>query len=502
MLKPAGARATPELRAECGLILFIPGASQPQQGPSPSTPGTIFASLRNMTRSFQPPYDPHIVIIGGGFGGLRTARVLARRGFKVTLIDRRSYHLFTPLLYQVATSSLSPDEIAVAIRSLLGTEPSVTCLMAVVEGVDLQRQQVLLDDGSRIDYDYVVVAAGARSHYFGNEAEWSPHVETLDSLATAQRLRDRLLLAFEAAEREADPVARRAKLTFCVIGAGPSGVELAGAIAELGKRIIARDHRQVSASEIRVVLFEAMDRVLTPFPEKLSEKAKQHLESIGVEVRLGEAIERVRPNAVYTSKSKVDCALICWGSGVRPADLAARIDAPKLKGRLLVEKDCTLPGYPNAFAIGDIAAFLDEQEQPLPGLAPVAIQQGRYVARTIIGDQKGRARRPFHYRDKGIMATIGRSRAVAKVGSLKLWGLVAWLSWVWLHIWYLIGFRSKLLVILEWAWAYIGRTRGSRLIEADQEQSPATSHPLVSPQSRRPRPERVAPLHHPPTPPA
>lgn len=279
-------------------------------------------------------------------------------------------------------------------------------------------------------------------------------------------------------------------------------MELAGAIAELGKRIIARDHRQVSASEIRVVLFEAMDRVLTPFPEKLSEKAKQHLESIGVEVRLGEAIERVRPNAVYTSKSKVDCALICWGSGVRPADLAARIDAPKLKGRLLVEKDCTLPGYPNAFAIGDIAAFLDEQEQPLPGLAPVAIQQGRYVARTIIGDQKGRARRPFHYRDKGIMATIGRSRAVAKVGSLKLWGLVAWLSWVWLHIWYLIGFRSKLLVILEWAWAYIGRTRGSRLIEADQEQSPTTSHPLVSPQSRRPRPERVAPLHHPPTPPA
>lgn len=445
-----------------------------------------------MTTAVQHPYDPHIVIIGGGFGGLRAARGLASKGFRVSLVDRRSYHLFTPLLYQVATSSLSPDEIAIAIRSLVGTRRNVTCLMAVVEGIDLQRQQVLLDDGERLKYDYVIIAAGAQSHYFGNEAEWSPHVETLDSLATAQRLRDRLLLAFEAAEREGDARARRNKLTFCVIGAGPSGVELAGAIAELGKRIVAREHQRVSANDIRVLLFEAMDRVLPPFPEKLSAKAKQHLESLGVEVRLGEAIERVTANAVYTQNGKVDCALICWGSGVRAANIAERIDSPKLKGRLIVESDCTLPGYPNAFAIGDIAAFADEQGQPLPGLAPVAIQQGRYVARVIIGDQKGQARPPFHYVDKGIMATIGRSRAVAQVGPVQMWGLIAWLSWVWLHVWYLISFRSKLLVILEWAWAYIGRTRGSRLIET--EQSPTESHTLVAPRPRKPRAaERVAP---------
>ncbi len=438
-----------------------------------------------MTSAVLPPYDPHIVIIGGGFGGLRVARRLASKGFRITLIDRRSYHLFTPLLYQVATSSLSPDEIAVAIRSLVGTRSNVTCLMAVVEGIDLQKQQVLLDDGERLRYDYVIIAAGARSHYFGKEAEWSPHVETLDSLATAQRLRDHLLLAFEAAEREADVRARHDKLTFCVIGAGPSGVELAGAIAELGKRIVAREHRRIAARDIRVVLFEAMDRVLPPFSEKLSAKAKQHLESLGVEVRLGEAIERVTASAVYTSKGKVNCALICWGSGVRAADLAERIDTPKLKGRLVVEPDCTLPGYPNAFAIGDIAAFTDEQGQTLPGLAPVAIQQGRHVARVIIDDQKGRARAPFHYVDKGIMATIGRSRAVAQVGPLQMWGLIAWLSWVWLHVWYLIGFRSKLLVILEWAWAYVGRTRGSRLIEADR--GPTDSYALAAPRPSKPR---------------
>ncbi len=421
---------------------------------------------------------PHVVIIGAGFAGLRAGQLLAKEPVSLTVIDRRSYHMFTPLLYQVATSSLSPGEIAVPIRSQFRGKSNVQCLMAEVEGVDLDGRTVRLHDGGDVRYDYLIVAAGAQSHYFGKEAEWAPHVETLDNLASAQKLRDKLLLAFEAAEREKDLTARRAKLTFCIIGGGPSGVELAGAIADLGRRVLAKDYQRIKASDVRVILFEADKRLLSPFAPQLSAYTKRELESMGVQVRLNEVVKRVEAGRVHTESEVVDCALVCWGSGVKPAKLAERVPSEKAKGKLVVDADCSLPGHPSVFAIGDIASFKADGKE-LPGLAPVAIQQGSHVARVIKNELSGKPRTSFTYRNKGMMATIGRSRAVVESGGLKLTGFVAWLGWLFLHAWYLIGFRSRLLVLLEWAWAYVGNTRGARLVET--ERAPTEEHSVRRP---------------------
>lgn len=435
---------------------------------------------------------PHVVVIGAGFAGLRAARLLAKEKVRLTVIDRRSYHMFTPLLYQVATSSLSPSEIAVPIRSQFQGRANVQCIMAEVDAVDLDSQKVTFRDGGEVSYDKLIIAAGAQSHYFGNEAQWSPHVQTLDDLASAEKLRDRLLLAFEAAEREMDDRARCAKLTFCIIGGGPSGVELAGAIADLGRRILASDYQRVRPSDVRVVLFEASDRLLDPFAPKLSEYTKRQLEHLGVEVRLNEMVKRVEPGKVCTDGEIVECALTCWGSGVKPARVAEAIQSEKSKGRLVVKDDCSLPQHSNVFALGDIASFT-VNGKPLPGLAPVALQQGEYIAKLIRDELRGKTRRPFTYKDKGMMATIGRSRAVVQTAKLQLRGFVAWIAWLLLHAWYLIGFRSKLLVLWEWAWAYIGNTHGARLVEA--ERAPTEEHHVDRPMGVRqqgPAPDSAA----------
>lgn len=412
---------------------------------------------------------PKVVIIGAGFGGLRAARQLARSNVQITLVDRHSYHMFTPLLYQVATASLSTSEVAVPIRTLFRGRKNVQCLMAEVETIDFDAQQVVLRNQRRLDYDYLVIAAGASTHYFGKREEWAPHVETLDDLASAERLRDRLILAFEAAELEADPVRRQNMLTFCILGGGPSGVELAGAIAELGRSVLARDYSRVHPNDVRVLLFEAQDRLLTAFDHELSRKAKEQLESLGVEVKLGVKVESVGAHTIKTTEGQVHCALICWGSGVGAASLASAIDSEKIKGRLVVRPDLSLPGHTRVFAIGDIAHFPTASGAALPGLAPVALQQGGHVAKTILNDYYGEAREPFRYNDRGIMATIGRKRAVAQTGKLRLSGVVAWLSWLALHVWYLIGFRTKLLVSMEWAWAYVSNSRGARFVEAKRD---------------------------------
>lgn len=412
---------------------------------------------------------PKVVVIGAGFGGLRAARQLAKSKVHVTLVDRHSYHMFTPLLYQVATASLSTSEVAVPVRSLFRGRKNVQCLMAEVETVDFDAQNVVLRNQRQLEYDYLVIAAGASTHYFGKPDEWAPHVETLDDLASAERLRERLILAFEAAELEPDHSRRRNLLTFCIVGGGPSGVELAGAIAELGHRVLARDYSRVKPDDVRVVLFEAQDRLLTAFDYKLSLKAKEHLESLGVEVRLGVKVERVGAQLITTKDERVHCALLCWGGGVAAASLASAIDSEKIKGRLLVRSDLSLPGHTRVFAIGDIAHFPTASGSALPGLAVVALEQGAHVAQTILNDFYGEAREPFRYDDRGLMATIGRKRAVVQSGRLRLWGLAGWLSWLTLHVWYLIGFRAKALVLLEWAWAYSSNSRGPRFVEAKRD---------------------------------
>lgn len=426
------------------------------------------ADRSSVIRPSEKPLQPHTVIIGAGFGGLKAARELARRGFPVTLIDRRSYHQFTPLLYQVATGSLAPSEIAVPIRSVFRGEPKVRCLMANVTGVDFDARQVELEDGAPIAFDYVIIAAGAQSHYFGNEEKWKNEVYTLDDIASAEHLRDDFLTLCEHAEREHDSERRREMLTVAVIGAGPSGVELAGAIADLADRTLSAEYHNIDPGDVRVVLFEAVDRVLPMFEPRLSEKAKLQLEQLGVEVRLGTPIESVEHGSVTTKDGTMRCGLICWGSGVRPANVAGELEVTKEKGKIRVDEHCGIPGYPHAFAVGDIAHFEQEGGEPLPGLAPVALQQGTHVAQLIYRESKGEARRPFRYRDKGIMATIGRSRAVVQAGPLRLWGFAAWISWVVLHVMYLIDFRSRLLVMMEWIWAYFGSKRGNRLIEAER----------------------------------
>lgn len=406
-----------------------------------------------------------VVIVGGGFGGLAAARALSRANVDVTLLDRRNHHLFQPLLYQVAMAGLSPSEIAIPIRSILGPQKNVTVLLADVTGVDFERREVKLAAGAGIGYDFLILAPGARTHYFGHD-DWAVYAPGLKDIDDAVEIRRRVLLAFEAAERESSPELRTKLLSFVVIGAGPTGVELAGAIAELARYVLARDFRRVQPSETRVLLVEGGPRVLSAFDPALSDKAVAQLSELGVQVRTDTLVERIGDAGVLLRSGEVIAAsTIVWAAGVSCSPLIAAAGiATDRAGRARVESDCSIVGHPEVFVIGDAAALNGADGKPLPGVSPVAMQMGRYVARIIKKGASDGKREPFTYVDKGSMATIGRSRAIAQTGSLKLSGILAWFAWLLVHIWYLIGFRNRLLVLFDWGWSYFFYRRGARLI--------------------------------------
>lgn len=421
-----------------------------------------------------PPGDtrmdklPHVVIVGGGFGGLNCARTLGRAPVRVTLIDRRNFHLFQPLLYQVATASLSPADIASPIRTILRRQKNVQVWMGKVVDVDVEARQIELEDGVRSGYDYLVLATGATHAYFGHD-EWASFAPGLKTVDDATEMRRRFLLAFESAEREADPEARRRLLTFVIVGAGPTGVELAGAMAEIARQVMPRDFRSIDTTATRILLLEGKDRVLPGYPATLSAKAQAHLEKLGVEVRTGALVTNIRKDCVMIGDERVGAENVFWAAGVSASKLGSRLGASTDRaGRVEVEPDCSVPGHPNVFVIGDLATLEREDGSPVPGVAQGAIQMGRHVARTIRRDLSGRPRRPFHYVDKGDLATIGRAAAVARIWKLRISGLPAWLIWVVVHIYYLIGFRNRTLVMLQWAWAYLTYQRGIRLITGDR----------------------------------
>jgi len=405
---------------------------------------------------------PHVVIVGGGFGGLHAARALAGRPVRVTLLDRRNHHLFQPLLYQVATAALNPADIATPLRSILRRATNVTVLLADVEKVDLAARRLDLDRGG-MSYDALILAAGASHSYFGH-GEWETLAPGLKTLEDALEIRRRVLLAYEAAEREEDGAEQGALLSFVVIGGGPTGVELAGALAEISRETIARDFRLIDPTKARIILVEGGPRVLSAFPETLSQRAAGALQKIGVEVRTHAVVTRITPDAVWIGGEQIRARTVLWAAGVAATPLARSLGAPlDRSGRVLVAPDLSIPGHPEAFAIGDMCA-LTQEGRPLPGLAPVAIQEGRATAANVLRRISGRPTQAFRYRDKGTMATIGRGAAVAVVGPVKLSGLIAWLAWLFVHIMFLIGFRNRFLVLFEWAWAYVTWHRGARLI--------------------------------------
>lgn len=405
----------------------------------------------------------HIVIIGGGFGGLTAAQALARAPVRVTLIDRTNHHLFQPLLYQVAMAGLSPADIAAPIRSILKAQKNVTVILGEATGVDFNRRAVALQDGTLLSYDYLILATGGRTSYFGHD-EWEKYAPGLKDLDDAVEIRRRVLLAFEAAEKETDPRRQRELMTFIVVGGGPTGVELAGAIAELARFVLASDFRAINPGSAEILLLEGGPRILPGFSEKLSASAVRQLSGLGVKVRVNAQVTNIDAEGVYLGDELLRSATVIWGAGVSATSLTARLGLPLDRGgRLKVEPDLSLPGAPNVFAIGDMTSFEQDGKQ-LPGVSPVAMQMGRRAAENIKRQIGGKATQPFRYHDKGSMATIGRKAAIADMGRLQMSGFPAWMAWLMVHIWFLIGFRNRLLVIFNWAWSYFTYQRGARLI--------------------------------------
>lgn len=413
----------------------------------------------------------HVVIVGGGFGGLSAAQGLAGEDVRVTLLDRSNHHLFQPLLYQVAMAGLSPADIAYPIRGVLHRQTNARTLLGEVVSVDLARRSLTTLDGEHIDWDYLVVAVGAKSNYFGNEARWGRWALGLKTLDDAVEIRRRVLLAFEAAEREVDAEQRKRLLTFVVIGGGPTGVEVAGALSDLARTVLADDFREIQPENTRVVLVERGPRLLPGgFVERLGQRALEQLRELGVEVQLETAVEDIDARGVKTSGGEIGSANVFWTAGVRGRRLGEALGAQVDRGkRVIVGQDCSIADHPNAFVIGDVACFTPEGGKgPLPGLAPVALQQGRFVARQIVRSEAGKAREQFRYRDKGIMATIGRSRAVAQSGPLRVSGFLAWLMWLVIHILFLVTFRNRVSVLANWLWNYLTYSRGARLITGER----------------------------------
>lgn len=406
---------------------------------------------------------PHVVIVGGGFGGLATARALKRAELRITIIDRTNHHLFQPLLYQVAMAGLSPADIAAPIRSILHKQKNVNVLLDEVIGVDLAKRSITLRD-EQLDYDYLVLATGGRTSYFGHD-EWEKFAPGLKDLDDAVEIRRRVLLAFEGAEKEKDAVRRRELLTFVVVGGGPTGVELAGAVAELARFVPDRDFRSINPKEAEIILLEGGPRILPSFAAELSKSATEQLENLDVTVRLNAQVTHIDEKGVYLSDEMIKSATVIWGAGVRATSLTTKLGVPLDRaGRVILEADLTLPNSHNAFAIGDMACFLHQDGKPLPGVSPVAIQMGERVAKNIQLDLEGKPYEKFIYYDKGSLATIGRSAAIAQRGDIHLDGFIAWLAWLLVHIFFLIGFRNRFVVLFNWAWSYFTYQRGARLI--------------------------------------
>jgi NADH:quinone reductase (non-electrogenic) len=417
-----------------------------------------------------------VVIIGAGFGGLYAARALRHAPVDVTVVDRRNHHLFQPLLYQVATAGLSPGDIAYPIRGVLGRQKNTRVLLAEARTIDLAKRQVVLKDGV-LGYDYLILATGASHAYFGHD-EWEQHAPGLKTLEDALEIRRRILYAFERAEREGEEARRRELLTFAVVGAGPTGVELAGAIAEISRQVMVSDFRAINPREARVILVEAGPRVLSAYPAELSAKAEAALQRLGVEVWTSSPVTSMETGRVRLGEREVRAATVLWAAGVKASPLAATLGVKLDRaGRVLVEPDLSIPGHPEAFVIGDLACFLHQTGKPLPGVAPAAIQQGRHAAQNIRRAASGKPRRPFHYLDKGTLATIGRAAAVADFGFIKFSGFFAWLAYLFVHLFFLIGFRNRFVVMFEWAWAYFTFQRAARLITGDVDKIYSPSPP-------------------------
>jgi len=406
---------------------------------------------------------PRVVVVGAGFGGLTAARRIARLPVQVMLVDRKNHHTFQPLLYQVATAGLSPGEIAAPIRWILRTHPNIEVLLEEVSDFNLAQRKVITAE-QEIDYDFLIVASGATHAYFGH-AEWEPFAPGLKTIEDALEIRRRVLLAFELAERQAAGGVVEAPLQFVVVGAGPTGVELAGTLAEIARHVLRHEFHAITPEQTRILLIEGGPRVLPAFSEELSRKAQQQLEWLGVEVRTSSVVTRIEPGAVWISNTRVPAQVVLWAAGVAASPLGCKLDAPLDRaGRVLVNPDLSVPGHPEVFVIGDLAALADENGKPLPGIAPVAIQQGEWVAKTIARDLEHQPRRIFRYHDRGSLATIGRAAAVAQFPKFSLSGYFAWLAWLFVHIFFLIGFRNRLIVMIQWAWSYLTYERGARLI--------------------------------------
>ena len=408
------------------------------------------------------PSLPHVVIVGGGFAGLSAARSLANAPLHITLVDRRNHHLFQPLLYQVATAALNPGDIAYPIRSVLRLQHNARTILAHVTGIDLEKRMLALADGE-LGFDYLLIASGARHSYFGKDdwEAWAPGLKTIED---ALEIRRRVLSAFEAAERQTDPDELLPTLTFVIVGGGPTGIELAGALLEIGRHTVARDFRSFDPRRLRVVLIEGAPRVLPPYSERLSASARRQLESLGVEVRTSAQVTKIDQTGVWVGDEHIPARTVLWAAGVAASSLGQSLGVPLDRaGRVHVEPDLALPGHPNVFIAGDLMQ-IEQDGKPVPGIAPAAIQAGRAAARNIAARIAGRPTTPFHYVDKGSLATIGRAAAVGQIGRFEVTGFFAWWVWWLVHIAYLIGYRNRISVMIGWAWQYFAFARGARLI--------------------------------------
>jgi NADH dehydrogenase len=430
---------------------------------------------------------PHVVIVGGGFGGLYAAKQLSKQPVRVTLIDQRNHHLFQPLLYQVATAGLSPGNIAAPLRDIFRDKPQINVLMGEMRELDAKGSAIVLADGNRISYDYLIIATGASHSYFGND-QWAKYAPGLKTLEDALEMRRRVLLAYERAERTDDPAEREALLTFVVIGGGPTGLELAGALGEMAHLTLRGNFRSIDPSEAKILLIEAADRLITPYPPELSARAAESETRLGVTVMLNTKVTAIDDQQVTVQQGEhsrvIPTRTVLWAAGVQASPLGkvvqeqtgAELDRA---GRVMVEPDLSVRGFPNLFVIGDLSHFAHGVERPLPGVAPVAMQEGKFVAQVIAArvvgaQQSGDAPGMFRYFDKGSMATIGRASAVATIGKLKLSGYLAWLSWLFIHLMYLAEFDNRILVFVQWVWNYFTYRRGVRLILNEQPKPPQT----------------------------
>ncbi|WP_422927119.1 NAD(P)/FAD-dependent oxidoreductase [Singulisphaera sp. PoT] len=424
---------------------------------------------------------PRVVILGGGFGGLTLAQELRNAPVRLTIIDRQNHHLFQPLLYQVATAGLNPSDIATPIRRILRGQKNVEVMLAEAKSIDLESKTVVLADGS-VPFDYLFIATGATHSYFGHD-EWAPFAPGLKSITDALEIRRRVLSAFEVAEREPDEAKRRAWLNFVIVGGGPTGVELAGAVSEIARHALARDFYHIDPTQAHVILLEGSARILPTYVESLSEKAKVQLEKLGVDARTSQMVSCIDADGVTVGDHRIEAKTVLWAAGVSASPLAQTLNVPLDRaGRVKVNPDLTIPGRDDVFIVGDLAA-IEQDGKPVPGVAPAAMQQGKHAARNLRRALKGQAYLPFRYWDKGSLATIGRAAAVADLGKVKLSGLLAWLAWLFIHLFFLIGFRNRFVVLFEWAWLYLTYDRGARLITGaarQDDQHVAEPEPALS----------------------